>query len=407
MVSCSGNGSQIAEVDVPAAAALVGPAVGPADIAAASRSQLHFGIDLLRDVSARQPGANLMLSPLSLSAALALAGAGARGETAAGIAATLHRQEQVQAPLAAAGEQLRALTAGDGAGMQLDIVNRLWVQRGFTIDPAFLQRVSAEFAAAVAVADFAAGPEPVREEINAYVAERTRQKIRELLPAGSVDALTRLVITNAVYFKGDWDLPFPSADTLTEPFLRADGSVVEVPLMRRKELTRHAEVAGLEAVELSYRGGEVTMLCVLPPATADVDRFLAGFDEQQLANIDRALAERKVEVFLPRFSFAIPLQLNATLIDLGMERAFDPARADFSGITTQQRLCVQSVVHQAFIEVNERGTEAAAATGVTLGVTMVERNPVFRADRPFLFLIRHRPTGASLFLGWLADPGTG
>lgn len=349
---------------------------------------------------------NVFLSPYSVSSGLAVLAAGARGETARQMAATLGGTPEDLARGSA--ELSRRLGARDKP-YELSVANALWVERSFEIRPAFSDAAIRGWGARVFEIDFRGGAEPSRVRINEWVAEQTRQRIRDLLTPGAVNAATRLVLTNAVHFKAKWLTPFPRARTSPGPFTRADGTRVQSPMMRNPELSaRYGAIDGVTLLEMSYVGGDLTFVAILPDPPGSLAATERGLDATRLARWDGALREQVVDVVLPRFRIETLRVLGAALSALGMPDAFDQARADFGGIAAPSqggRLFVSAAVQKAFVEVDEEGTEAAAATGIVASVVWVPRvKAQFHADRPFLFLIRDRATRTILFAGRLGDP---
>lgn len=370
-----------------------------------------FAIDLYRKLG-ESPG-NLFFSPVSLSSALAMTAAGAAGETAEEMAEVLHFPADVESvhPSHAALAESLGLGAALG-GYQLAVANRLWGQPGFDFEEEFLAVCSQFYGAGFETLDFTRAPEEARATINRWVEERTAKRIQDLLPPGSIAALTRLVLTNAVYFKGDWQEQFDRQSTEQAPFYAARKEPVQVPLMSRKGDYPYARFPDLQVLEVPYAGDDLAMVVLLPTARDGLGALEAQLDPQKLTGWLGALAQREVTVYLPRFEMKTGFSLKDTLGEMGMPSAFippregDPESADFSRMTGGRDLFIDGVFHKAFVKVNEEGTEAAAATGVTMSLTSMPLEPeVFRADHPFVFLVRDRVTGIILFMGRLADPG--
>lgn len=402
-----------------AAAAAAGCAADPgppvawsADLQAVADGNTRFGLALYGRL--REKPGNLVVSPFSAHAALAMTAAGARRVTRDEMLKVLH--------LPADGDRL--LAAGDlgryyahpRKDFTLAVANGLWGQKDFGWRPEFTGALRDRFGAAFHEADFAANPDAERGRVNAWVKEQTRDKVPELLKAGQVHTRTRLVLANAVYFRGNWQHEFDPRKTADASFRLADGTQVRVPLMHQTEASaRYAEVdvpkdvrepaAGTRLVELPYRGGELAFVAVLPPTHDGLPALEAKLTPEVFAGWLAALhPAHDFPLWLPRFRFeARHDDLPAVLQNLGMVRAFREGEADFSGMREVGGLCLDRVVQQAFIEVNEEGTEAAAATAVTVK-SVSDSGAEFRADRPFLFLIRDVKTGTMLFLGRVADP---
>jgi serpin B len=300
---------------------------------------------------------------------------------------------------------MAALNAPEDKSYELRIANRLWGQTGYGFLRSYLETTRDDYGAELAQVDFVNQTEQVRREIDAWVEQQTNDKIKDLIPSGALDSLTRLVLTNAVYFKGKWEHEFDKKATQDAPFTVSADEKVDVPLMFQKERFRYGETGELQLLEMPYKGGDLTML-VLLPKKAD---GLAAIEEKLSAeNLDKwssGMRKQKVRTYIPRFKLTEEFQLNSMLSALGMPSAFDPDKADFSGMNGKRDLYITAALHKAFVDVNEEGTEAAAATGIVVGVLSVEPEPkVFRADHPFAFVIRHNPTGSILFMGRVMNP---
>lgn len=367
-----------------------------------------FGLALYGRVAAAGSG-NLVLSPASIALALSMARAGARGQTAAEMDAVLRDlgTDAHAAWLAALDSALNSRTgtfqdqSGAPRDVTLRIVNAPFAQRGFALEQAYLDALAARFGAGLRLVDYISATEAARQAINDWVAGQTEQRIKELLAQGDVDGLTRLVLVNAIYLKAAWETPFAVEVTAPASFTRPNGSAVSVPMMHGGGELPYAAGDGWQAVELPYVGGKLSMLVIVPD---DLRAFEAGFDDQVLAGIVSGLAAHQVILGLPKFGTESRLELGPVLAALGMPTAFSDA-ADFSGITTQEPLLVSAVIHQANIDVDEKGTEAAAATAVVMRASAAPGEPVtLTVDRPFLFAVRDVETGAVLFLGRIADP---
>lgn len=363
-----------------------------------------------------EPRENLFFSPLSLVTALAMTYAGARGETAAEMARVLGF-EGGDSDHAALGAFLARLNAAGGDRYELALANSLWGQEGEPFVAEFLELVGRHYGGGMNLVDFQGAAEATRQAINGWVEVRTKEKIRDLIPQGGVDALTRLVLVNAVYFKGQWVLPFEKELTRDLPFYREGGGEVKVPLMHQQAEVRYTKADGFQVVDLDYEGDDLSMLVLLP----DVKDGLSELEQKVSADLLRdyvaRMWEQQVKLFLPRFKLTWgTAELSVHLEALGMPLAFNEDRADFSGINGQgpetgDSISISKVFHQAFVEVNEEGTEAAAATAVAIVAQgmpeMPPSIPIFRADHPFLFAIRDKKSGVILFLGRVIDPKSG
>jgi len=359
----------------------------------------------------REPG-NLFFSPYSISMVLAMAGAGAKNVTAAQMEATLGFSSCLSAAPAFNALDLELSSRGDrldeskGEKFQLSVANSLWGQQGFTFLDDFLDQLSADYGAGMQVVDFAAETERARQAINQWVENETRKKIKDLIPAGGLQPDTRLVLTNAVYFKAGWQHPFDETFTNDGVFHLPDGGEKIVPMMREMENFGYLAGNGYQAVELPYYGEELSMLVILPDAgrLAAVEQMLTA---TEIEGIISSMKIENIRLTLPKFQFTWGTKsLKHALESLGIVDAFDPLRADFSGMDGRRDLFIGDVLHQAFVAVDEKGTEAAAATAATMIATgmPVASFRELRVDRPFIFLIRDVKTGTVLFIGRVENP---
>ena len=354
---------------------------------------------------------NLFYSPYSISLALAMTYAGARGETERQMAETLQftlGQAKLHPTLNALDTALAQRAADvapeEGDVFQFHVANALWGQTGYAFTPDFLDLLAEHYGAGLRTLDFSQDPEAARQAINAWVSEQTEDRIRDLIRQGVIQPSTRLVLTNAIYFNAAWHHPFEEALTRDGPFSLLDGTQIDVPMMLQMEYFPFAEGAGYQAIELPYVGRQASMVILLP----DKGQF-AAFEEalnaDTLAAILADLEHQNVSLRMPKFEYDARLDLAKTLAAMGMPAAFDGEVADFSGMTGTRSLAIGAVVHKAFVAVDEAGTEAAAATAVVM-VESARPEPgvEVRVDRPFIFLIRDVPSGTILFLGRVVDP---
>ncbi|MCS7046440.1 MAG: serpin family protein [Gemmataceae bacterium] len=366
----------------------------------------HFAADLYAQLAKRE--GNLFFSPYSISTALAMTYGGARGNTAAQMVQALH--------LAQPDERLRAGFArlhrlfNDKKierSYELRTANALWGQTGYGFLPDFLRLTEATYGAGLRELDFMGDFEKARHTINRWVEEQTNDRIKDLIQPGVLKPDTRLVLTNAIYFKAAWQNNFSSEGTKPRPFTLASGRKVDVPMMAKQEKTAYYAGPDFQLVELPYQRHELSMVVLLPKKHDGLPALEKQLTPANLARWLKAAQMHDVDLQLPKFKITAEFQLNDVLAALGMTDAFDERKADFSGLTTRERLVISAVVHKAFVDVHEKGTEAAAATAVVIGVTALPPEypkAVFHADRPFLFLIKERQTGSVLFLGRFVQP---
>jgi serine protease inhibitor len=350
---------------------------------------------------------NLFFSPESISTALAMAYAGARGGTAAQMAKTLHFTLPPAQLHPTMGALLKNLNATH-QGYQLNVANALWAQQGYKFLDSFLSLLKTDYGAGLEQVDFKGATESARSTINQWVEKKTQDKIKDLLQPGALRADTRLVLTNAIYFKGNWDTQFDQAQTRDEDFYLSPEQKVSAPLMHREGGFNYLDGGTFQALEIPYKSKELSMLIFLPKdrdGLAALEQSLTPEHTQQW--MSQLAPAPKVIVSLPRYKMTQEFELAKTLGAMGMPQAF-ASDADFSGMTGQHDFAISNVIHKAFVDVNETGTEAAAATAVTMRSLAVFRPvqppPVFRADHPFLFLIRDNHSNSILFLGRVADP---
>jgi len=383
----------------------------------------RFAVDLYQQLI--EEDQNLFFSPYSVNAALGMTLAGARGATEEEMRTALQislHGDDLHMALNGLDQSLHG-HAEEAEGIRLNIVNRIWGQTGWDFRTDYLDLLARSYGAGINLLDFISTPEVSRRIINTWVSDQTHERIRNLLPSGSINAATRLVLTNAVYFLADWLYPFNRTLTTDEPFYRLDGSTVDVPLMQLDMQEEEEEAfmppgeveleyaydgtAGVKALNLSYPGKRLCMTVLLPDAGTFVDYEHSLSMEHIDALLTRLYGTPLALVRLPRFSFTYSVPLRGSLQALGMRAAFDPERADFSGIDGRRDLYISEVFHKAFVDVDEQGTEAAAATAVIIGDfsgAIPPPPPRFVADRPFLFLIRDTETGLILFMGRVLDP---
>jgi serpin B len=381
------------------------PNVSSSDLAAAVAGNTAFAADLYKQVR-DEPG-NLFMSPHSISTALAMTFAGANGTTATQMAQVLHftlPPEQLHPAFNKLDLELasRAASAnGKTIPFRLTTANAIFGQTGWEFMRPFLDTLAVSYGAGLRVLDFAADPEAQRLLINDWVEAKTNARIKDLLPAGSITELTRLVLTNAIYFSAAWDEPFKASETADRPFMIASGQTISVPTLHQNHERGYGEGAGYRVAELPYDGNQLSMVVVVPD---DLAAFEASLSAEKLGEIMSSVSTHALDLTLPKFKFEAPLGLKKTLMSLGMVDAFTSDVADFSGIDGTRRLAITDVLHKGFVAIDENGTEAAAATAVIIGTTSVPQPATLVVDRPFVFFIRDLPTGAILFIGRVVDP---
>ncbi len=366
----------------------------------------QFALDLYGRLRAGH--GNVFFSPYSISSALAMTYAGARRETADQMAGTLRFKlsfSRVHLAFAELEDHLNAVQ--EKKEVQLAVANSLWPQIGFEFLPDYLALCKQNYGAAIMPVDFAEHTEAARRTINGWVSDRTYGKIPELIKAEMLDGDVRLVLVNAIYFKGNWQLPFDVRLTEDQPFHVSPDKTVTAPLMQKTEEFGYGEFPGMQVLEMPYYGWDTSMLVLLPRDVDGLTNLEKQLTPENLKLWTTGLPTGRVHVFFPKFTARSQFLLADTLGAMGMPDAFDASKADFSGMDGRRDLFISHVIHEAYVQVDEKGTEAAAATGVvmTLGMAAPPRQvPVFRADHPFLFLIRDNQTGSILFLGRVVDP---
>ena len=363
---------------------------------------------------------NLFFSPYSISTALAMAHAGARNETESQMAGVLHfpvsvnrRTDSTSKSLP--GKQQFASSFGDiikdlnnrgqKGGYTLSVANALWGQKDYGFLEEFLELIENSYDGRLNEVDFVRATETARKTINAWVERKTNDKIKNLISEGVLDSMTRLVLTNAIYFKGNWARQFEEDRTRETPFTLSDGQKIDVATMNQKAEFGYMETDTFQALELPYVNEELSMVILLPKQFDALDEFEKTLTPDNLSQWLPKIHKREVVVFVPKFKMTSQFSLAFVLKSMGMQDAFS-SNADFSGINGKRDLFISAVIHKAYVEVNEEGTEAAAATGVVMRLTSIGPAPipVFRADHPFMFLIRDNHSGSILFIGRVANP---
>lgn len=380
------------------------PAELSPDVATVIKDSNTFALDLYRQL-ARQDG-NLFFSPFSISSTLAMTYAGARGETARQMAGTLHfnlNRERLHPAFGSLGKEIRG--TGRTRKYQLYTANRLWGRKDYGFLPDFLKTIGNYYGAGLKKVDFInpGAREGVRRTINAWVEEQTGDKIKELIRPGILTADTRLVLTSAIYFKAAWRRAFEPKQTRDDDFTLADGKQVKARMMHGRNRTGYFKGDTFEALELPYEERDLSMIVLLPNKADGLPALEKRLTEANLTQWSGRLSVHQVDVTLPKFKQTSEFLLKEALSNMGMPVAFE-SKADFSGMATGKPLFISSVVHKAYVDVNEAGTEAAASTAAVMEPTAALPSATFRADHPFVYLIRDNRTGSILFLGRVANP---
>jgi serpin B len=385
------------------------PAVANDDITTLVDGNDAFAFNLYQ--SLRSGAGNDVFSPYSISLALAMTYAGARNETGSQMAAALHFALPQEKLHPAFNKLDQSLTqegkdkSNKGQLLQLDIANAIWAEQTFTFLQPYLDLLAINYGAGLQQADFINESAKVQSEINQWVSDQTSGKIKDLIPAGAIDPMTKLVLVNAVYFKADWANPFNPTYTTDLPFHLLDGTVTPVKMMSKSiSGILYSSGAGYKAVELDYTGNTAAM-DILVPDEGNFDTFEGQLSADRFNGILNGMQPTALDLGLPKFSFSSNTNLDQQLSSLGMPDAFNANNADFSGMTGGRELFINKAIHQAFVTVDEKGTEAAAATAVTMQPTnmMVQREKL-TIDRPFIFVIRDIPTKQILFIGRVVNP---
>lgn len=366
----------------------------------------RFAVELFSEISQGSEGGNIFFSPFSISMALGMTWNGATGETARDMAEVLNFDMPVyfvNRSFERITEKISSGTVDEMGGdpLTMTVSNGIWVQDGFQLLNSFTEAVTGFYGASAENLDFTSDPEGSREEINEWVAESTMQKIIDLLAPGTITPDTRLVLTNAVYFKAGWLYPFEELATAEGGFTRGDGEKVTVPMMNQTEFFDYASSDEWQAVRMRYAGGSSSMLIILP---RNMESYLEGFGEETVADVERRLSRVNVALSMPRFEYSQSISMGDILVSMGMELPFS-GEADFSAITGSPDLFISQVLHKAYVKVDEAGTEAAAATAVVMNITSAPSSvEQMIVDRPFIFLIKNDETGSILFMGLVNDP---
>lgn len=372
--------------------------------AAVVEGNTAFALDLYQEL--KDTTGNLFFSPYSISTALAMTYAGARENTAKQLADVLHFPSAQKEFHPVFGQLETLLNEVQAQGdIQLNVANSLWPQEGYPFLEEYLALVKKYYGVVITPLDYQRAAEKARKIINQWVEEKTKDKIKNLIKPGILNALTRLVLVNAIYFKGNWANQFDERRTRDDTFYLLSGETIQTPLMAQKKEFAYGENEYWQVLELPYEGESLSMIVLLPNEKDGLPQLEKQLTAANLRMWTSGLRKQKVKVFLPKFKMTSQFSLAKTLAAMGMRDAFNPDKANFSGMDGRLNwLYIKDVIHKAFVDVNEEGTEAAAATATLFGIKMAAQPPIFRADHPFIFLIRENSTGSILFLGRLMDP---
>ena len=351
---------------------------------------------------------NLFYSPFSISTALAMVYAGARNETALQMSQTMNfpQGDKFHSDYK---NLLDRLNEGTEGKIKLNIANGLWAQKDYKFLDSYFGIVKSNYNSELKNVDFTdpIESEKTRKEINAWVEQKTNERIKDILSQGDLTSMTRLVLVNAIYFYGDWANPFEKQATMPKDFILIDGSKTNVSYMNRQGRYNYYEDSKIQAIEIPYKDNKASLVIFLPNKKNEITEFEKSFDYKYYQDIIAAFQISSVRLSLPKFQTTYKINLGTTLSHMGMPLAFSSSGADFSGMTGKRDLCISEVIHQAFINVDEKGTEAAAATAVLMKATAV-RTPIepkiFNADHPFIFIIKDNTTGSILFMGKIMNP---
>jgi len=378
------------------------PQISSEELALLSEGTTSFAMGLYQALTPAE--ANFCFSPFSISCAMTMCLSGAEGETESQMRETMC----IQLPEATLHQAMNRLSLDLQAHSEaestftLHMANAIWGQTGHDFLPGFLEVLARSYGSGLQVVDFTADPESCRLEINSWADRQTEGRIPDLIPSDALTTATRLVLTNAVYFKAQWLFPFDEYMTMDRPFFLASGDQIRVPTMTISEHFRTARGQGYAAVEMKYRGGRIRMLVIVPDE-GFFNEIEQSMSSEFLASVISGLRDESLHLYLPRFSTESSFMLEEALSDMGMPSAFGMT-ADFSGMDGQRSLYISSVIHQTFVSVDEAGTEAAAATAVIMEKMNGESSMDFMVDRPFIFVVMDGTTGTILFMGRIMNP---
>jgi serpin B len=388
---------------------LISSNVNEVDLAAMVSGNNAFAFGLYQEL--KNTDGNIFYSPYSISMALAMTYNGARGQTGKQMADTLRfmlPEDRIHSAFNSLDQELSRRGEGakgkDGKGFRLNIVNAIWGQKGYQFLPEFLDTLAENYGAGLRLLDYINATEDSRMAINKWVSGQTGERIKDLIPEGAIDRLTRMVLTNAIYFNAAWQSPFQDTATSKGIFHTLDGREISVPMMKQTESFGYTEGSGYQVVELPYDGRELSMVILLP-RVGQFKAFKDSLDAKRVDDVIKGLTQQQVALTMPKFEFDSSFSLKELLAKMGMPIAFS-SNADFSGMTGKRDLYISDVIHKAFVSIDEAGTEAAAATAVIMKATAMPAKPTeVTIDRPFIFLIRDIKTGTVLFVGRVLNPG--
>jgi serpin B len=375
------------------------------DLTSTVKGNNTFAFDLYAKLKSERRSENLFFSPFSISSALAMTYAGARTETEIQMSKTLHFPLD-QPMLHNSFNALIKKTEQKKDGIQLNIANSLWAQKDYKFLNDYFSLVKNKYSTSLEYVDFIDSEEreKARLKINSWVEGKTNDKIKELIKPDVLDAFSRLVLVNAIYFLGKWETEFKKEFTKLNSFFISPGKEIQVPFMKQTTDLKYFEDEKIQAVEIPYKGNTTSMVIILPRENKELERLEQTINNKKYLTILNSLSEKKVELTFPKFKTTKKFELKKTLADMGMPVAFSDD-ADFSGMTGQAELKNANVIHKAFVEVSEEGTEAAAATAVIMTLKeMKQENNIFKADHPFLFFIKDNETEGILFMGKIMNP---
>ena len=375
-----------------------------ASVGAVVKGNTVFALGMYQELSSKE--GNLFFSPYSISSALGMTYAGARNNTEKEIKQVLHFPGEPGALCRSFGELQEGLNSVQKAGeIKLSIANAIWYEKSYTFLPSFINLVQNDYKSKVALADFVGNAEAERKVINTWVEKQTNDKIKNLIPMGILNPLTRMVLVNAIYFKGDWESQFKEINTRELDFNVTASKKVKTKMMYQQGDFLLAEDENTQALEMTYKGDRLSMLVLLPKQKNEISELEKTLTAEKLNGLIAKLRDTKVQVTFPKFKVETGYDLVPPFMKLGMKDAFGKG-ADFSGMDGTKDLYISAIMHKAFVEVDEKGTEAAAATAVMMTITSAAPSPpyTFNADHPFLFLIRDNVTGSILFMGRMVNP---